>query len=258
MSKPYIGKRTGALLASLAMTLTLAAPVAQAQSDDFASTRNKIEMALQGATRTPAEIARDEIERRPVDTLEFFGLREDMRVLELVPGAGWYTKILAPTLRGSGKLYVAIGTDTVAERVLNQPGFDEVEVLNLPEGMTLRELASFNFDVDDLDMVLTFRNLHNMDAQSRAHLNDAIFDSLRSGGLYGVIDHTRRHLEPDNRENGRRLDPVLVIKEIQAAGFELVDFSDLHASVADDLTLEVGHESVTGRTDRFTLLFRKP
>lgn len=258
MIKSIRGKVDTALLAALAMSLTLAAPIARAQSDDFADTRNKIEMALQGATRTPAETARDEIERRPVETLEFFRLRKDMRVLELVPGAGWYTKILAPTLRGSGKLYVAIGTDTVVERVLNEPGFDEVEVLTLPDGMTLRELAPFNFTVDDLDMVLTFRNLHNMDAQSRAHLNDAVFDSLRAGGLYGVIDHTRRHLEADTRENGRRLDPVLVIREIQAAGFELVDFSDLHASVADDLTLEVGHEAVTGRTDRFTLLFRKP
>lgn len=246
------------LLAGLAMSLAVAVPASWAQTDDFASTRNKIEMAMQGATRTPAEVARDEIERRPVETLEFFGLRDDMRVLELVPGGGWYTKILAPTLRGSGKLYLAIGTDNVAERVLTQPGFDEVELLNLPEGMTLRNLAPFNFDVDNLDMVLTFRNLHNMNADSRAHLNAAVFNSLRSGGLYGVKDHTRRHLEPDNRENGRRLDPVLVIKEIQAAGFELVDFSELHASVADDLTLEVGHDSVTGRTDRFTLLFRKP
>ena len=230
----------------------------QTQADDFDSTRSKIEMAMQGATRTPAETARDEIERRPVETLEFFGLRDNMRVLELVPGAGWYTKILAPTLRGSGKLYVAIGTDTVVERVLDQPGFDEVEVLSLPDGMTLRDLAPLELDVEDLDMVLTFRNLHNMNADSRAHLNNAIFNSLRSGGLYGVIDHTRRHLEADNRENGRRLDPVLVIKEIQDAGFELADFSDLHASVADDLTLEVGHATVTGRTDRFTLLFRKP
>ena len=258
MIKSLRGKVDTALMAALAMSVTLVTPVVSAQSDDFADTRNKIEMALQGATRTPAETARDDIERRPLETLEFFRLREDMRVLELIPGAGWYTKILAPTLRGSGKLYVAIGTDTVAERVLTEPGFDEVEVLTLPEGMTLRELAPFNFTVNELDMVLTFRNLHNMDAQSRAHLNDAVFDSLRAGGLYGVIDHTRRHLEADTRENGRRLDPVLVIKETQAAGFELVDFSDLHASVADDLTLEVGHETVTGRTDRFTLLFRKP
>jgi predicted methyltransferase len=107
-------------------------------------------------------------------------------------------------------------------------------------------------------MVLTFRNLHNMNAEIRGVLNDAVFTALKSGGLYGVIDHTRRHLEADTRENGRRLDPVLVIKEIQDAGFELVDFSSLHTSEVDGLNLEVGHESVTGRTDRFTLLFRKP
>jgi predicted methyltransferase len=238
--------------------VTLVVFTSSAVAQDFGSTRSKIEMAMQGATRTAAEVARDEFERKPVETLEFLGLRENMRVLELVPGAGWYTKILAPTLRGSGKLYIAIGTDTVQQQVLNQPGFDEVEVLSIPEGMTLRSMGPFNFDVSDLDMVVTFRNLHNMNSESRAHLNKAVFDSLKSGGLYGIKDHTRRHLEPDSRENGRRLDPVLVIKEVQDAGFELVDFSDLHYSPVDELTLEVGHESVTGRTDRFTLLFRKP
>lgn len=238
--------------------VALVALMSSAVAQDFSSTRNKIEMAMQGATRTAAEVARDEFERKPVETLEFFGFREDMRVLELVPGAGWYTKILAPALRGSGKLYIAIGTDNVQQQVLTQPGFDEVEVLSIPEGMTLRNMGPFNFDVNDLDMVVTFRNLHNMNAESRVHLNKAVFDSLKSGGLYGVKDHTRRHLEPDSRENGRRLDPVLVIKETLDAGFELVDFSDLHYSPVDELTLEVGHESVTGRTDRFTLLFRKP
>ena len=241
-------------MAAIALVALMSSAVAQ----DFSSTRSKIEMAMQGAARTAAEVARDAVERRPVETLEFFGLREDMRVLELVPGAGWYTKILAPTLRGSGKLYLAIGTDNVQQQVLSQPGFDEVEVLSIPDGMTLRSMGAFNFDVSDLDMVVTFRNLHNMNAESRTHLNKAVFDSLKSGGLYGIKDHTRRHLEPDSRENGRRLDPVLVIKETQDAGFELVNFSDLHYSTVDELTLEVGHESVTGRTDRFTLLFRKP
>lgn len=240
------------------MGLMLTSSLSFAADADFASTRAKLEMAMEGPTRTQAEIARDLVERKPLETLEFFRFRDNMRVMELIPGAGWYTKILAPTLRGSGKLYLAIGTDTVAEQVLTQPGFDEVEVLSLPEGMTLRNLSAFEFDVADLDLVLTFRNLHNMSPESRAVLNDAVFAALKSGGLYGVKDHTRRHLEADNRENGRRLDPVLVIKEIQDAGFELVDFSSLHASEADALNLEVGHESVTGRTDRFTLLFRKP
>jgi predicted methyltransferase len=240
------------------MGLLLTSSLSFAAEADFSSTRSKLEMAMEGPTRTQAEIARDLVERKPVQTLEFFRFRDDMRVMELIPGAGWYTKILAPTLRGSGKLYVAIGTENVEEQVLPQPGFDEVEVLRLPQDMTLRNLAAFEFDVSDLDMVLTFRNLHNMNAEIRGVLNDAVFTALKSGGLYGVIDHTRRHLEADTRENGRRLDPVLVIKEIQDAGFELVDFSTLHVSEVDGLNLEVGHESVTGRTDRFTLLFRKP
>jgi predicted methyltransferase len=245
-------KRTMMLFAGLAFCGNLVA------AEDFSATQRKIEEAMQGSVRTEAEVARDANERKPVQTLEFFGLREDMRVLELVPGGGWYTKILAPVLRENGKLYVAIGTDGIQESVLNQPGFDQVEVLQLPEGMTLRQMGEFSFGPDDLDMVLTFRNLHNMSPESRAHVNRAVFESLKSGGLYGIKDHTRRHNEASNRANGRRLDPVLVIKEVQDAGFEFVDFTDLHHSPADDLTLEVGHESVTGQTDRFTLLFRKP
>jgi len=76
--------------------------------------------------------------------------------------------------------------------------------------------------------------------------------------LYGVIDHTRRHNDPDTSENWRRMDPVLAIKEIQEAGFELVDFSDLHFRPDDELRYEVGRKTVRGNTDRFTMLFRKP
>ena len=82
--------------------------------------------------------------------------------------------------------------------------------------------------------------------------------ALKPGGLYGVLDHTRRHMEPDGPENWRRMDPVLVIKEVQAAGFQLVDYSDIHFTPDDELRYEVGRKSVTGNTDRFTLLFRKP
>lgn len=240
------------------LALILCSHFTDSLADSNDSAPGRLELALQGASRTEAERARDELERKPLQTLEFFRFQHEMRVLELVPGAGWYTKILAPALRGDGKLYIAIGTDTVEQQVLSQPGFDEVDVLHLPEGMTLRNLEEFDFGVRDLDMVLTFRNLHNMTAKSREHLNRAVFQSLRSGGFYGVKDHTRRHMEPDTRYNGRRLDPVRIIKEIQDAGFILEDFSELHYSDADDLSLEVGDEQVSGRTDRFTLLFRKP
>jgi predicted methyltransferase len=107
-------------------------------------------------------------------------------------------------------------------------------------------------------MVVTFRNMHNFDADGRATVNAQVFKALRSGGLYGVVDHTKRHMEPANNENRRRADPVMIIKELQDIGFEFVDYSDLHYRADDELRFEVGRRSVTGNTDRFTLLFRKP
>jgi len=89
-------------------------------------------------------------------------------------------------------------------------------------------------------------------------LNDAIFNALKPGGIYGVVDHTRRHNQAGARFNGRRVDPVLAIKEIQDAGFEFVDYSDLLAMPDDQLILEVGQPEVSGRSDRFVLKFRKP
>lgn len=120
------------------------------------------------------------------------------------------------------------------------------------------EVDDFDFGVSKLDMIVTFRNLHNFDAGSRARINAQAFKALKSGGLYGVIDHTRRHMEPADNENRRRIDPVLVVKEMLELGFEFVDYTDLHFRADDELEYEVGRRSVTGNTDRFTFLFRKP
>ena len=112
--------------------------------------------------------------------------------------------------------------------------------------------------VKDADIVFTFRNYHNFGAEGRAAMNRLVFDALKPGGIYAVVDHTRRHMEADSDENRRRMDPVLAIKEIEAAGFEFVDFSDLHFRADDELRYEVGRKTVTGNTDRWTLKFRKP
>ena len=223
----------------------------------------KVTAALADESR-PAEDRTRDTNRRPLDTLNFFGLKDDMRVLELFPGGGWYTRVLAPVLSDNGKLYVALGTDTASKNVLTAPGFEKVEVLttsdNLrrPEGSRHYVLDDFEFGVSELDMVVTFRNLHNFDADARATVNRQVFAALRSGGLYGIVDHTARHMEPANHENRRRIDPVKVIKELLDSGFEFVDYSDLHYRADDELVYEVGRHTVTGNTDRFTLLFRKP
>ncbi len=146
----------------------------------------------------------------------------------------------------------------------DQPGFDNMKVtaedarIARAEGARFYTVTNTDLGVEDVDMVLTFRNYHNFDAQSRAALNASVFKALKPGGIYGVVDHTRRHMQPDDPENRRRMDPVLAIMEIQAAGFELVAFSDLHYRPDDELRFEVGRKTVTGNTDRWTLKFRKP
>ena len=255
------------LLPSLGLALILGAFSQQAVSQDAqpadAKTALEIAMssALAGEIRTEAEKTRDK-NRKPLETLTFFGLEPDMKVVELLPGGGWYTKLLAPILADSGELIIAMGTTRIEENLLSEPGFDKVKVAakdtKFGRADGLANLERFKLDVKSADMVLTFRNLHNFNAESRALMNEQIFKALKRGGLYGVVDHTRRHMQKNDRENRRRMDPVLAIKEIEAAGFEFVDFSDLHYRLDDELVYEVGRRSVSGNSDRFTLLFRKP
>ena len=225
-----------------------------AQIDD------KVKAALAAEIRTEAEMARD-ANRRPLDTLKFFGLEGDMAVLELVPGGGWYTKVLAPVLAENGRLAVAIGAQGAAN-LIGEQGWDVdiIESGNFApvEGSPLYQITDLDLGSGEFDLALTFRNLHNFNAVGRKAINEAVFRALKPGGRYGVVDHTRRHMQGDTSENWRRMDPVLAIKEIEAAGFEFVDYSDLHYRLDDELRYEVGRRTVAGNTDRFTLLFRKP
>lgn len=243
----------------LFVTCLLFTAITQAENE----IETKVAAALAAESRPAADRERDP-NRLPLETLKFFGLKDDMHVLELAPGGGWYTRVLAPVLAENGKLYLAIGANRVAQKVLVEPGFERVEPLetsdnlNRPDGSRFYLVDDFDFGVTGLDMVLTFRNLHNFDTDSRAIINSAVFKSLKHGGLYGVVDHTRRHMEMPDDENRRRIDPVLVIREMLAHGYEFVDYSDLHFRADDELEYEVGRRSVSGNTDRFTLLFRKP
>ncbi|MGI9287187.1 MAG: class I SAM-dependent methyltransferase [Pseudomonadales bacterium] len=232
-------------------------------ADDFDAVKAKLATAMAADSRTAQEKARD-ANRLPIETLEFFGLRDDMKVVELIPGGGWYTQLLAPVLAENGEFTVALGTGRVEEALLGKPGFQKVEVtgkdakFSRPEGARFYDLEMTGLGVKKADMVLTFRNYHNFAAAGRAAMNNAAFNALKRGGIYGVVDHTARHMESASAENRRRMDPVLAIKEIQSAGFELVDFSDLHYRPDDELRYEVGRKTVTGNTDRWTLKFRKP
>lgn len=243
-------------LCLLLLTLPLAVQA------DWERTKEKIDAALAADIRGPEDTERDN-NRRPVQTLEFFGLRDDMRIVELMPGGGWYTKVLAPVMAENGEFYAAIGTSRIESSLAGQPGFDKMQLvakeakLYRPEGSRFYALENADLGVEDVDMVLTFRNYHNFGPEGRAAMNAAVYDALKPGGIYAVVDHTRRHMEDDSPENRRRVDPVLAIKEIQDAGFRLVDYATLHHKPDDELRYEVGRATVTGNTDRFTLKFVK-
>ncbi len=228
-----------------------------------ADTSELLEAAIASPNRSAEDRARDSY-RRPQKTLEFFGIGEDMRVLELVPGGGWYTHILGPFLREKGQLYLAVGYDP-SRLKLQEEGLEYV----LPAGSGFEfqraevpgykfNLGPGNLGVDNLDMALTFRNVHNLTPAARKALNQAVYEALAPGGVYGVLGHTGRHMSPETAETWRRTDPVLIIKELLDAGFVFEAYSDLHHNPVDQLVHDTRHETLGTNSDRFTLKFRKP
>ena len=129
-------------------------------------------------------------------------------------------------------------------RASGQRGVFDAEAIEIP--------------LKNVDMALTFRNVHNMTPAARAMLNKAVFASLKAGGVYGIVDHTRRHNDPTSDENWRRIDPVIIIKEALDAGFQFEAFSNLHYRPDDELRYDSQRPSIAGYSDRFTLKFRKP
>jgi predicted methyltransferase len=251
------------LKTAIAFLLTCSTLSASAQDD--VALRERVLAALHNDALMSAEEQAREAERQPADVLSFFRLRDDMKVMELLPFGGWYSKILAQVLQGSGKLYVTQpevgGYSEDMRAMLARPGMEEVE--EIPWGRTASAGsspwgASGTWNVEPLDLVLTFRNYHNFGYDDRMAINKSAFDALKSGGYYGIVDHTRRHMQADSRANGRRVDPVLVIKEVQDSGFVLEDYSTVLSRPQDELVFEVGQPEVAGQTDRFVLLFRKP
>jgi predicted methyltransferase len=243
----------------VAAVWAVAATPAQAQLD----VGDKIRAALKQTYRSAANRARDR-NRDPVRAMQFCRLRDDMKVIEFAPGGGWYTELLGPVLKDRGELHIAFSAERLArlDDKLRLEPLSMVHKLPIPvERHPERRKFVFRgleFGTADADMVLNIREYHNIDLGSVAVFNRAVHAALKPGGYYCIVDHTRRHMAPDERENRRRLDPVLVIKQVQAAGFRFVDFTDLFFRPDDELRYEVGRSTVTGNTDRFTLLFQKP
>lgn len=244
-----------AISAALVFSLNISATESNA-------TEVKIKQAMQLDYRTEQDKARDNNRNAPA-ALRFMGIKEDMKVFEFGPGDGWYTKILAPVLKEKGHLTIGYPKSWLAglDELMKTPQMEKVRKVNLDMKWD-REIRAFDFNkidfkTDNLDMFLNIREYHNLHGEERAEFNQAVFKALKPGGLYVVIDHTRRHMQSDGPENWRREDPVKVLTEIQEAGFEFIKLSDMFYRLDDALQYEVGRKSVAGNTDRFFFIFKK-
>jgi predicted methyltransferase len=224
---------------------------------------DKITAALQQSSRSAANRARDR-NRDPVAAMNFCRLKDDMTVIEFAPGGGWYTELLGPVLQERGALHIAHTAKRLArlDDRLKRAAMSRVRKLPIPSERhpERRKIVfkSLDFGMTTADLLLNIREYHNIDSDSVGIFNRAGYTALKPGGYYCIIDHTRRHMAQNDGENRRRMDPVLVIKQVQAAGFRFVDFTTLFYRADDELRYEVGRRTVRGNTDRFTLLFQKP
>lgn len=237
---------------------------------------------LNGVHRSANHQARDRY-RHPAETLDWFGIKADMTVVEIFPGGGWYTEILAPLLKEQGAFYAA-GADPQsssrysrrsAQRFKEKMASDAVysnvhiTVLAPPDKTAIAPPGS-------ADAVLTFRNIHNwMQAGASDVVFNAMYTALKPGGILGVVEHRGNPNNPQDPEAGSGyINQDYAIKLAEKAGFIFVSSSEINANAKDTKNYPKGVWSLPptlalkgqdrekylaiGESDRFTLKFVKP
>jgi predicted methyltransferase len=244
------------LLAAAAMTVC-AAPVFAAPAT--------IEKAVTDPDRPAADKARD-AGRKPAAVLAWAGIRPGMKVVDMLPGNGYYTRIFARAVGENGYVYAYFGTQYDAR--LKSQGkdpdnqFTDLKATYKNLGVVHGPLEEF-VTPEPVDVVWTSLNYHdmhnkayNMDVNT---VNKRIYNSLKPGGYYVVIDHrAAKGAGPGVTETLHRMDEHIAKKEIEAAGFKLVSEGKVLANPSDDDTKRVFESGEHDHTDQFMLKFQKP
>lgn len=284
--------RTVSITAGLCV-LTLAGCATPSESPSHAShdagpsvsARVSLDAAIDGSQRSERARARD-VYRHPEATLAFFDLAPTQTVLEIAPGGGWYTDILAPYLHDAGHLYEAQYISTSAESASAERSGDAAYLRKLASAPTLYghvvvgtlragEFAGFDAH-GRFDRVLTFRNIHNWikDGQLDANLR-AFYRALKPGGELGVVEHRARPgTTLQQMIDTGYVTEAFVIEHAQAAGFVLAARSEINANARDTKDYPHGvwalppsyaggeadraRYAAIGESDRMTLRFIKP
>ena len=216
--------------------------------------------------RTAADRARD-AGRKPAEVLEFAGIRPGMKVLDMYSGGGYYTEILSRIVGPEGRVTAHTNqayAQFVGDEATNRYADDrlanvehlmaENNELVLPEG-----------EFDAVMLVLAYHDIYYVDPDNGWAEIDGptfvaeLYKGTKPGGILAVVDHYAAPGSPPETGNTlHRIDPGIVIEEIEAAGFVLEAQSDILRNPDDDHSLHMGDPQVRGKTDRFVLRFRKP
>ena len=238
---------------------------------------------VNGSHRDAKNSARNSF-RHPVETLEFFGIRKDMTVVEIWPAGGWYTEVIAPYLSENGK-YIAAHWDPESEIPFIQKGISAYmeKLAAHPEVYSNVEMAVLMYPdkmdfvpPESVDMVVTFRNIHNWMGRDFADdMLAAMYRALKPGGVLGIVEHRGNPEVPqDPKAASGYVNQDFAIKLAEKAGFELAATSEINANPIDTKDYETGVWTLpptlragdverdwyiaVGESDRFTLRFIKP
>ena len=214
--------------------------------------------------RPVADTERD-TNRKPTETLAFAGIRPGLQIAELIPGGGYYTRLLSGLAGPKGHVYALTppprpnGPDptAAANAIAADAHYGNVTVL--PLSYTDRTLGLSQ----PVDVVWTSGNYHDIrnsqTSDGMKDFNKRVFEALKSGGTYIVIDHaTAAGRGADDTKTLHRIDPETVKAEVTAAGFSLSGNSDALHNANDPHSAPVFDASIRGKTDQFILKFVKP
>jgi predicted methyltransferase len=221
--------------------------------------------AVASDARPEADKARD-ANRKPAETVAFAGVKPGDQVGELLPGGGYYTRILSKVVGEHGHVY-AFAPPPLASAPADMPDFSaRVRAIAADPSyanvsVVLQQLNDVRFPAP-LDLVWTSQNyhdFHNIAGVDVAVLNKQVFDALKPGGVYLVLDHAAAPGAGSSvTATLHRIDPETVKKEVLAAGFVLEASSPLLRRTDDPHTATVFDAAIRGKTDQFILKFRKP
>ena len=215
----------------------------------------------------PATDRDSDARRKPEAVLEFFGIQPGDVVLEMWAPPGYYTELLSLVVGEKGRVYAHANTPIVnfagdAHTERHADGrLPNVEIL-------FAENNELSLEADSFDAATIILNYHDLYWSSEQYGWDPIdipaflaeiYKALKPGGTLGIVDHrATAGSPPETGSTVHRIDPAIVIADLEGAGFVLDGESDVLANPEDDLDLLVFDPSVRGNTDRFVLRFRKP